>query len=63
MPDQEITLTDDEREQLERVRQQQGLASIEEAAQWLVKTRLRQQSKHISGRGRAMYVVSNRNPE
>lgn len=57
MPDQQITITDDERALLERVRQKQGLDSIEQAAEWLAKTRLRRQSKQISGRGRALYLI------
>lgn len=57
MPEQEMTVSDEECELLEQVRQQQGLATIEEAAEWLAKTRLRRQSKKISGRGRALYLV------
>lgn len=57
MPDHEITINDEERELLERVRERQGLASIEQAAEWLVKTRLRKQSKNMTGRGRALYQV------
>lgn len=57
MPDQEIIINDEERELLERVRLQQGLASIEEAAEWLAKSRLRRQAKNISGRSRAIYLV------
>ncbi|AYM75472.1 hypothetical protein D9M09_06420 [Janthinobacterium agaricidamnosum] len=57
MPDHEITINDEERELLERVRERQGLASIEQAAEWLVKSRLRKQSKNMTGRGRALYQV------
>ena len=42
---------------LELVRQRQGLASIDQAAEWLVKSRLRIQSKNMTGRGRALYQV------
>jgi phosphohistidine phosphatase SixA len=57
MPDQEITINDEERDLLERVRQQQGLESIEQAAEWLAKRRLRNQARQLSGRGRALYVI------
>lgn len=57
MPDQEIIINDEECDLLERVRLQQGLASIEQAAEWLAKSRLRRQAKNISGRGRAVYLV------
>lgn len=58
MPTHEITLSDEERALLERVRLQQGLASIEQAAEWLAKTRIRRQSKQITGRGRALYLAN-----
>nr|WP_211461802.1 hypothetical protein [Collimonas silvisoli] len=57
MPDHEITMSEAETDLLERVRQQQGLASIQQAAEWLAKSRLRKQSRQISGRGRALYQV------
>ncbi|HWX02489.1 hypothetical protein [Collimonas sp.] len=57
MPDHEITLNEAESDLLERVRQQQGLASIQQAAEWLAKSRLRKQTRQISGRGRALYPV------
>ena len=57
MPDHQINLNDEERAILELVRQRQGLASIDQAAEWLVKSRLRIQSKNMTGRGRALYQV------
>lgn len=57
MPEQEIHITDEEREILEQVRLQQGLETIEQAAEWLAKSRLRRQSKQMTGRGRAIYLV------
>lgn len=57
MPDHQISLNDEERAVLELVRQRQGLASIEQAAEWLIKSRLRKQSKSMTGRGRALYQV------
>ncbi|WP_407928252.1 hypothetical protein [Collimonas silvisoli] len=50
-------MSEAETDLLERVRQQQGLASIQQAAEWLAKSRLRKQSRQISGRGRALYQV------
>lgn len=58
MPDHNITLTEAQMELLEQVRQQQGLGSIEQAAEWLAKTALRTAAKRTSGRGRALYPVS-----
>lgn len=57
-----IVVSDEELALLEQVRLQQGLGSVDEAAEWLVKRRLRRQSKQITGRGRSLYVVE-RNPE
>ena len=57
MPDHQISFSDEERAVLETVRQRQGLASIEQAAEWLIKSRLRKQSKNMTGRGRALYQV------
>ncbi len=57
MPEHEIHINDEELAALEVVRQRQGLASIEQAAEWLVKSRLRKQSKNMTGRGRALYQV------
>lgn len=42
---------------LEQVRQQQGLATVEQAAEWLAKTRLRRTARATTGRGRALYAV------
>ncbi|MDC8757492.1 hypothetical protein [Janthinobacterium fluminis] len=57
MPDQSITLDDTERDLLERIRQQQGLSSIEQAGEWLLKSSVRKSAKGITGRGRALYQV------
>ena len=58
MHDELINLTDEEAETLERVREQQGLECIEQAAQWLAKSRMRRQTKLLTGRGPAMYLVN-----
>lgn len=57
MPELQIAITDDDRATLESVRQQQGLDTIEQAAEWLLKTRLRRAVRSTTGRGRALYLV------
>ncbi|KWD57222.1 MULTISPECIES: hypothetical protein [Burkholderia] len=59
MPELEIIFTEQDAELLERVRQQEGLATIQQAAEWLVKRRLRQGARRLTGRDRALYVVPN----
>ena len=41
--------------QLEAVRQQQGLETLDQAAEWLARRRLRQGTVNLTGRGRALY--------
>ncbi|WP_418069135.1 hypothetical protein [Ralstonia pseudosolanacearum] len=41
MSEIELCITEEELQVLEQVRQQQGLATISQAAEWLVKTSLR----------------------
>lgn len=57
MPDHTINLSDAQLEMLDEVRCQQGLASIQQAAEWLAKSALRKAAKRTSGRGRALYPV------
>ncbi|ACR27577.1 MULTISPECIES: hypothetical protein [Burkholderia] len=59
MPELEITFTEQDAELLERVRQQEGLATLQQAAEWLVKRRLRLGTRRLTGRDRALYVVHN----
>jgi hypothetical protein len=59
MPELEFTLTEQEAELLERVRQREGLATIQQAAEWLVKRRLRNGARRLTGRNRALYAVTN----
>jgi len=61
MPFQQIILSDEDHALLERVRLHQGLDSVEQAAEWLAKTRLRRQAKEMTGRGRAFVLVKGRN--
>ena len=57
MPDQHITVDDAERDMLERIRQQQGLDTIEQAGEWLLASGVRKGTRVITGRGRALYQV------
>ena len=57
MPEYQISFSDEERRILEEVRMQQGLDSIEKAAEWLAKQRLLRQTRNLSGRGRALHLV------
>lgn len=57
MPDQPVDVFDEDHEILERVRIQQGLSTIEQAVEWLIKNSLRTGIRKISGRGRALYQV------
>lgn len=57
MPDIETTYSDIEMEMLERVRLQEGLDSVQQAAEWLAKRAIRRGAKRITGRGRALYVT------
>lgn len=44
---------------LEAVRDEQGLESLDQAAEWLLRRRLRKGTGNLTGRGRALYPVSN----
>jgi hypothetical protein len=57
MPELQIAIKEADKDVLERVREQQGLESIEQAAEWLLKSRLRRSVRSITGRGRALYLV------
>jgi hypothetical protein len=57
MPETTITVNDTDMQLLERVRVSQGLQTIEQAAEWLIKTRLRRAARFSTGRGRALYPV------
>ena len=57
MPEAHVEFDEQERELLERIRQRYGLADCEQAAEWLVKARLRRAAIKLTGRGRALYPV------
>nr|BDD47126.1 hypothetical protein 5 [Saccharospirillaceae bacterium] len=50
-------MTEEEASLLERVRQQQGLNDLQQAAEWLVKVRLRRAVQREFGTHRALYPV------
>lgn len=58
MPVLNIELNDDELVMLETVRLQWGLGDLEETAEFLAKRLLRVNIKKMTGRGRAMNLVS-----
>lgn len=58
MPQNHLLLDDELERQLEAVRKQEGLNSIDEAAEWLTRRRLRKGTQGLTGRGRALYPVS-----
>ncbi|SEA49921.1 hypothetical protein SAMN05444680_102663 [Variovorax sp. YR216] len=62
MPELQVTLTDAERELFERVRVQQGLASIDQVVEWLAKSRLRQLVRQGTGSPRALHLVPRNQP-
>jgi len=43
---------------LEQVRDENGLASVDQAAEWLLRRRLRKGTQGLTGRGRALYPVN-----
>lgn len=57
MPDQKLTLTDDDVLLLEKVRARYGLETIDQAAELLAKQALRRTARQSNGRGRALYLV------
>ncbi len=57
MPQAHFDYDDLEHSLLERIRQQQGLADLDQAAEWLIRTRLRRATNKLTGRGRALYPV------
>ncbi|MEX1197826.1 MAG: hypothetical protein WEB57_08215 [Pseudohongiellaceae bacterium] len=61
MPELHLELSEEERELLDVVRRQQGLTTLDQAAEWLVKARLRSASSRITGRNRALYPIPHRN--
>ncbi|CAM3105326.1 MULTISPECIES: hypothetical protein [Cupriavidus] len=57
MPEIDLHFTDQELAALERLRQQQGLASLQQAAEWLAKTSIRHAAERMTGKRRAFKLV------
>lgn len=60
MPDHTFTLSDADLALIERVQALRGLPTLDAAAEWLVKARLRRAARQTTGRGRALYLVGQR---
>ena len=58
MPSLNAAFTDDELENLEKLRVLWRLSDLEETAQFLAKRSIRNSMKAMTGRGRAMNLVS-----
>lgn len=57
MPEQLIEIDARINPVLEAVRAQQGLETLGQAAEWLIRSRLRKGTKDLTGRGRALYPI------
>jgi len=57
MPEISLELTDQQSNLLDTIRKQQGLQTLDQAAEWLVKQRLRGASLKLTGRNRALHAV------
>mgnify|MGYP003121368468 FL=1 len=60
MPQHHLVLDEELERQLEAVRQQQGLETIDQAAEWLLRRRMRKGVGSLTGRGRALYDIRGR---
>ncbi len=59
MPEERLSVDAELEALLEQVRQREGLETQEQAAEWLLRRRLRKGTASLTGRGRALYQVSN----
>lgn len=57
MPEITLELTDQQSELLDTIRKQQGLETMDQAAEWLIKQRMRGASLKLTGRNRALHAV------
>ncbi|MCC4290456.1 hypothetical protein [Vreelandella aquamarina] len=55
-----LALDEEMERTLEAVRQQQGLETKDQAAEWLLRRRMRKGVGNLTGRGRALYEVRGR---
>lgn len=61
MPEAHFEYDEADHALLERIRQRYGLHDCQQAAEWLVKARLRRAAIKLTGRGRALYPVKREN--
>ncbi|WP_342632111.1 hypothetical protein [Marinobacter alkaliphilus] len=57
MPEITLELTDQQAQLLDTIRRQQGLETMDQAAEWLIKQRMRGASLKLTGRNRALHAV------
>lgn len=57
MPNEVLEITEQEARHLHRVMVQQGLSNLEQAAEWIIKWRLRQAAIEMTGVNRALYTL------
>ncbi|MBY5938031.1 hypothetical protein [Marinobacter nauticus] len=57
MPEITLELTDQQAHLLDTIRKQQGLQTLDQAAEWLIKQRMRGASLRLTGRNRALHAV------
>ncbi|MYL22517.1 hypothetical protein GLV89_01700 [Halomonas alkaliantarctica] len=57
MPEQPMELDEQAKAVLDAVREQQDLETREQAAEWLLRRRIRRGTQGLTGRGRALYDV------
>ncbi|QTN40931.1 MULTISPECIES: hypothetical protein [Marinobacter] len=57
MPEITLELTDQQADLLDTIRRQQGLETMDQAAEWLIKQRMRGASLKLTGRNRALHAV------
>ncbi|WP_442489362.1 hypothetical protein [Halomonas litopenaei] len=58
MPEQPTELDQEMTAVLDAIREQQGLETREQAAEWLLRRRIRRGAQGLTGRGRALYPVN-----
>ena len=56
----EIEVNDEELAVLERLREREGLPSVDAVVEWLTKSRIRRVAKNMNGRARTMRLVDGR---
>ncbi|WP_375170732.1 hypothetical protein [Marinobacter sp.] len=57
MPEITLELTYQQADLLDTIRRQQGLETMDQAAEWLIKQRMRGASLKLTGRNRALHAV------